>query len=58
MRETFGVDQRAATVAEEARAQIEVAEGGTKLAESEFNGEFISRLLSKLDWAALRQTAA
>src|SRR4051794_9221693 len=38
--------------------QIEVAEDGMQQVESEFNAEFMARLLLKLDWAALRKTAA
>ena len=38
--------------------QIDVAEGGIKQQESDFNSEFIGRLLGKLDWKALRQTAS
>jgi multifunctional methyltransferase subunit TRM112 len=37
--------------------QIVVADGGVKLVPSDFNPELIVRLLAKLDWAALRQTA-
>lgn len=38
--------------------QVEVAEDGLKQEESEFNPDFIVRLLGKLDWDALRKTAA
>jgi len=37
--------------------RIEVAEGGIKQEVTEFNAELAARLLSKLDWDALRQTA-
>jgi multifunctional methyltransferase subunit TRM112 len=38
--------------------RIEVAEGGIKQEESEFAPELAARLLGKLDWDALRQTAS
>ena len=38
--------------------QIELAEDGLKQEESEFNPKFLARLLNKLDWDALRKTAA
>jgi multifunctional methyltransferase subunit TRM112 len=37
---------------------VEVAEGGIKQEESEFQSELILRLLPKLEWKALRQTAS
>jgi len=38
--------------------QVELSEDGLKQEESEFNPEFIARLLPKLDWSALRQVAS
>ena len=38
--------------------RIEVAEGGIKQEETEFNASLAIRLLTKLDWDGLRQTAS
>jgi hypothetical protein len=38
--------------------QVEVAEGGIKQQESDFNAEFMVRLVPKLDWKALKKAAA
>jgi len=37
--------------------RIEVAEGGIKQEETEFNAALAHRLLTKIDWDGLRQTA-
>ena len=37
--------------------RIDVAEGGVKQQPSDFSAELMLRLLPKLDWSALRQTA-
>ena len=39
-------------------AQVELEADGLKQEESDFNPEFIARLLPKLDWPALRQVAS
>lgn len=38
--------------------QIELLEGGIVQKESEFSAELTARMLTKLDWAALKKTAA
>jgi hypothetical protein len=58
VRDSVGLDTAAPTHCARRYLQVEVAADGISHVESEFVPERIAHLIKKLDWPALRKTAA